>query len=362
MNQDESLISGNMPLESAMDSWRLSRRRFVLALLGLAGVVSAGLTSTSTGSRALAASMPPAGGSERGHSALVADPRADAQRQAREARAGQQFVNEWNDPHLRERDFTFSSGDAVIRAYEARFDIGKLAETARQVTGADTPMVGMSDAEVPIPLVIIIHDTGLTDHARRIARRIALNARVACAIDLFSRDGGSDQSVSTERRALLDARASTFFLPDIQAAIEFYRSQPYADANELGMLGFGFGGGVTWQAVVSMPGLRAAVCFYGESPEPSSLANARAAVLGVYSSDPTDAANQGRGELADALAANGIQHHIVVHPSTRSGFFDETGPTYNSLATARAWSDVDGWYRRHLSMGSRDMLTPKERR
>ena len=248
----------------------------------------------------------------------------------------------------------------MVRAYEARLDLAKLVETARQADGADASSISKDEPEVPIPLVIVVHDAGLTEHARRVARRLALNVKVACAVDLFSREGGTECVEPQERRALLDARGTAFFVQDIQAAADFYKSQPYADANELGVLGFGFGGGVAWQAVAAMPELKAAVCFYGEPPELSSLAHARAATMGVYSSDPTDPANERRDETAAALAAYGVPHRIVVHPNTRSGFFDETGPTYSPLASLRAWSDLDGWYRQYLRIGARDRATPRK--
>jgi carboxymethylenebutenolidase len=230
-------------------------------------------------------------------------------------------------------------------------DYRHILERFQQQSGAEVPSPIVDEPIPSVPLVIVAHDeSGLTDHVRRLVRRLALDVRVVCAIDLFSREGGSDHVVAAERRTLLDARGTELFLQDVRTAVEFYASQPHADADTLGMLGFGFGGGVAWRAAVALPALKSAVCYHGEAPPIDALSNARTPVLGIYSSDPADPANQGREELATAIEVGGFPHRIVVPPNTRAGFFDETGSTYNPLAAAMAWSHTSDWFRQHLRL------------
>jgi len=56
------------------------------------------------------------------------------------------------------------------------------------------------------------------------------------------------------------------FVGDFKSGWRYLQGQPFAQADRVGMVGFCFGGGVTWQVATQMPELLAAVPFYGPHP------------------------------------------------------------------------------------------------
>lgn len=235
-----------------------------------------------------------------------------------------------NDPAVEAQMISFPGNGTTILAYLAR---------PRGASG-------------PQPVVLVCHENrGLVDHIKDVARRFAKQGYVACAVDLLSRQGGTDKIADGSAiPGLLSNMDPTQEVGDFRAAATYLSSQPYANKDRIGMNGFCFGGGITWRAVVSMPELKAAVPFYGPPPPLDQVPNAKAAVFGVYSSDPQDFANNGREQLDQALTKAGVVHQFKVYPNTQHAFFNDTGPRYNQEQALIAWQDMLNWFARYLKV------------
>jgi carboxymethylenebutenolidase len=245
-----------------------------------------------------------------------------------------------DDPAIQTADITFPSGDVTYLAYEAR-----PAGAAATPSGADATPAPAGPA-----LVLVCHENrGLTDHNRDVARRFAKAGYVACAVDLVSPEGGT--------AAVADASA----IPDIlsagdvnrhvaafQAAIAHYAASGDPAAERVAMIGFCIGGGITWLTATQTPELAAAAPFYGPPPPLEEVPNIVAAVLGVYSDDPGDFANDGRDELVAALEAAGVTFEIKIYPNTQHAFHNDTGQRYNEEQALAAWNDTLAWFAEHL--------------
>lgn len=116
----------------------------------------------------------------------------------------------------------------------------------------------------------------------------------------------------------------------------------------MGMTGFCFGGGITWRCATRMPELKAAAPYYGPPPPLEDVPNIKAAVLGIYSSDPDDFANQGRDELEAALKAAGVTFKFIVYPDTQHAFNNDTGPRWNEAQAIQAWQDTLAWFETYV--------------
>lgn len=249
-----------------------------------------------------------------------------------------------DDPRIVGADITFPSGDATIMAYEARPATGI---AATPLAGGDaTPA---SDGHTA--LVLVCHENrGLTPHIRDVTRRLAVAGYTACALDLVSREGGTasieDPSSIPD---LLTAGDANRHVMDFQAAIAFYGSDSAVDAARVGMIGFCLGGGITWRTATRTPVLLAAIPFYGPPPPLEDVPNITAAVLGVYSDDPNDFANEGRDELATALIDAGVTADIRVYPGTQHAFHNDTGQRYNEEQALAAWQDSLDWFAQYLN-------------
>jgi carboxymethylenebutenolidase len=237
-----------------------------------------------------------------------------------------------NDPAIEAQDITFpGAGGATIMAYQAR---------PRTASGA-------------LPLVLVCHENrGLTEHIRDVTRRFAKEGYVACAVDLVSRQGGTAAITDPNQFSAVFGQATPpdQFVGDFRSAVEYYKTQPnLAQANRIAMNGFCFGGVVTWRSVTAIADIRAAAPYYGARPPADQVPNIKAAVLGVYSSDPMDFANNGRQDLESQLTAAGVDHKFNEYPGTRHGFNNDTGQAYNQEQSIAAWRDTLAWFKEKLA-------------
>ncbi len=203
----------------------------------------------------------------------------------------------------------------------------------------------------PLPLVLVCHENrGLTDHIRDVARRLAVEGYLACAVDLLSRQGGTAAVADpSEIPAILTDGDPNRHVADFQAAIDHYRSGDFADPGRIGMTGFCFGGGITWRAATRIADLKAAVPWYGPPPPIEDVPNIQAAVFGIYSDDPDDFANNGRDQLEAALKDAGVTYQITVYPNTQHAFNNDTGQRYNEQQAIAAWNDMLAWFGQHMA-------------
>ena len=243
------------------------------------------------------------------------------------------------NPSVATTDITFPSGDVSYTAYEAR-------------PSADaTPMAGDGTPVAAAPsLILVCHENrGLTDHIRDVARRFAKVGYVACAVDLLSPEGGtaavSDPSAIP---GILTGGDLSRHVTAFKRAIDFYETAGDPASGRAGMIGFCFGGGITWQTVTQESRLRAATPFYGPPPPLDAVPNIQAAVLGVYSDDPGDFANEGRDDLVQALQQAGATYEIKVYPGTQHAFHNDTGQRYNEEQALAAWHDALAWFQTYL--------------
>ena len=244
-----------------------------------------------------------------------------------------------DDPAVTGTEIEFQGEGAMIRAYEARPASGKASPVAGTPEPAATPA-----ASGGLPLVLVCHENrGLQEHIRDVARRLATQGYVAVAVDLLSREGGTAANQPDDIPAILSEADPARHVGDFQAALAHYANDSSVDPARTGMIGFCFGGGITWRTATRTPELKAAVPFYGPPPPLEDVSNIRAAVLGIYAEDPEDFANEGRDELEQALTEAGITFEIKVYPGTEHAFHNDTGPRYNQEQALQAWGDTLAW-------------------
>jgi carboxymethylenebutenolidase len=233
-----------------------------------------------------------------------------------------------SDPSIEAGPITFQGDDAQLRAYQAK-----------------------PRGNGPFPLVLVCHENrGLTEHIEDVARRYAKEGYVACAVDLLSRQGGT-AAVTDQAQipGVLSGTPAERHVGDFAAALRHYKSQPIVKAGAYAMTGFCFGGSITWRTATRVEELKAAAPYYGSAPPLEDVKNIKAAVIGVYSSDPNDGANRGRDELTAALRAAGVKHEIKVYPNSEHAFNNDTGPRYQQAAALAAWKDVQDWFKDNLA-------------
>jgi len=230
-----------------------------------------------------------------------------------------------DDPDVAASDITFPNGDAEIMAY--------LAQPA---------------AEGVYPAILVCHENrGLTVHIRDVARRFAKNGYVALAVDLLAREGGTDAHDRDAVPGLLTEAGADRHVSDFVAGSEYLQTLDFVDGERLGMIGFCFGGGITWRVATALPTLSAAAPFYGPAPEVEQVPNINAAVLGVYA-EQDERINAGIEPLEAALEAAGTTYQINIYPGVNHAFHNDTGQRYNEEQATQAWEDALAWFAEHV--------------
>lgn len=235
-----------------------------------------------------------------------------------------------DDPSVSAQWISFTNSDdgATILAYEAR----------------------PADASGGLPVMLVCHrNQGVEPHIQDVARRWAKLGYIAAAVDLLSREGGTNGVADKAQiPSMLSNTDPKRHVGDFVAAASYYGGVAEADASRIGMNGFCFGGGITWRTAEALPSLKAAAPFYGAPPPLDQVPNIGAAVLGVYSADANDFANNNRDGLAAALSQAGVTHQVNVYPGTRHDFYNDTGQAYNEQQALAAWNDAVNWMQTYV--------------
>jgi carboxymethylenebutenolidase len=232
-----------------------------------------------------------------------------------------------DDPSVTADSVTIPSGDALIQGYWAR-----------------------PAGDGSFPAVMICHENqGTSEHFRDVARRFAKNGYVALHLDLLSRQGGTEAVPPNQRGALFSGPGTAEqWVADFRAAMAFLRRQDFVRGDRIGMTGYCFGGGVTWNVAAREPTLKAAAPYYGVPAFMEELHNARAAILGVYGAED-QRVNATKDAVEAQLRAAGGPYRLVVYPNAGHGFFNDTRPqSYSEPAATAAWQDTLAWFEEHL--------------
>jgi carboxymethylenebutenolidase len=118
------------------------------------------------------------------------------------------------------------------------------------------------------PGVIAIHENeGLSDHIRDVARRLAREGYVVLAPDYLSRLGGT-RLVTPKGTGISNIRELVpwqVIAEDTASGFNYLRILPDVRADKQGLIGFCWGGEMTFAAATQIPTLDAAVVYYSIS-------------------------------------------------------------------------------------------------
>jgi carboxymethylenebutenolidase len=230
-----------------------------------------------------------------------------------------------DDPAVLAGEVEFPAGDTNIMGYLAR-----------------------PSNEVVSPVILICHENrGLTPHIQDVARRFAKAGYVGLAVDLLSRQGGSAAVGEGNVPGALSNIDPAQFVEDFKGGWLYLGEQSYADADRVGMTGFCFGGGVTWQMAVNMPELLAAIPYYGPHPLSSDVPKINAAVLGIYG-ELDSRINGGIPAIEEAMMANGKIYKKMIYLNANHAFNNDTGGRYNPEAAQDAWARSLAWFEQYV--------------
>jgi carboxymethylenebutenolidase len=201
----------------------------------------------------------------------------------------------------------------------------------------------------PFPVILVCHENrGLTPHIQDVARRLAKAGYVGLAVDLLSRQGGTAAVTDpNDVSGLLGQLPEGQPVQDFQSGLRYLQTQPFADASKAGMVGFCYGGGVTWRVATKTPELKAAVPFYGPAPQVADVPGIQAAVLAIYA-EQDSRINAGIPEIEAAMQQNNKIFEKEIYPGVNHAFHNDTGARYNQAQATAAWSRTLAWFEQYV--------------
>jgi carboxymethylenebutenolidase len=201
------------------------------------------------------------------------------------------------------------------------------------------------------PVVLVVHEIyGLTPWIRNVADQLAAEGFIAVAPDLLTMKNQSGFPDSVDKQAAT-AAIRTVQAADVQrqlSTVASYAMNLPAAQKKYGIVGFCWGGGVSFQHSVVAPSLGASVVFYGVAP-PNGAASAHAPVLGLYGgNDARVNATIAGADSAMRAAGKVYQYHI--YEGAGHGFLRQLGGMdgANAKAAAAAWPEAVSWFKNYL--------------
>jgi carboxymethylenebutenolidase len=236
-------------------------------------------------------------------------------------------------PQVLSNDADIVAGVAEFPGEGARLD-GYLARPARP---------GL------FPVVLVCHENrGLTRHIEDVTRRVAKGGYVGLAVDLLSREGGTEKHDFDAIPGILGKAPPARHVQDFRSGLAFAQSQTAARLDRVGMVGFCFGGAVTWRVAAGLRELRAAVPFYGIPVPEGEVPGIGAAVLAIYAGRD-DRINQNIPAIESAMAKNGKTFRKIVYPNVDHAFHNDSGTRYDAQAAKAAWGETLAWFGKYLA-------------
>ena len=200
--------------------------------------------------------------------------------------------------------------------------------------------------------IIVIHENaGLSDHVRDIARRLAKEGYVALAPDFLSRQGGT-MKVNPKGGGLSNIRETTPWqnvAEDVESGFTYLNVLPDVRADKHGLLGFCWGGEMTFASATQLKSLDAVVVFYGRSPNPlDSVQNIRAPLMAHYGEkDP--GVNKGIDETVAAMKKYNKVYDYKIYSGAQHAFNNDANPDrYHAQAAKEAWARTLDFLKQHL--------------
>ncbi len=210
--------------------------------------------------------------------------------------------------------------------------------------------------------VIVIQEIfGVNSHIRDVTERIAKLGYIAIAPAMFERTapgldiGYSPEDIQLGVKYMQQTKADEI-LSDIKATIAYLKTLPNIKADQIGCIGFCFGGHVAYIAA-TLPDIKATASFYGGGIATSSfggdaptvtrtkdISGTIYAFFGTHDSSIPQSQNE---QIEAELKKHQINHRVFRYDAEH-GFFCDQRASYNPDAAADAWEHVVELLKNHL--------------
>jgi carboxymethylenebutenolidase len=197
------------------------------------------------------------------------------------------------------------------------------------------------------PAVIVIHENrGLNAHIEDVARRAAKEGFLAIAPNALSAIGFTATNEDEARQKFQELKPADN-LQNFINVFDYLATRKDYNGNA-GCVGFCWGGAMSNELAVKLPGLKAAVAFYGRQPAAAGVPAIKAAIQLHYAS-LDERVNAGIAAYEEALKKNNIYYEQYMYDGVNHAFHNDTAPArYNEAAAKLAWQRTINFFKKHV--------------
>lgn len=199
------------------------------------------------------------------------------------------------------------------------------------------------------PGIVVIHEWwGLNDWVREQARKLASQGYVALAPDLF---GGRVATTPDEAMQLVQSFDQQRGLAQLQAAVQYLNGRNDVRKDDIGVIGWCWGGGQSATLAENEPSLKACVVYYGEVPtDAGTAAKIHAPVLGNFGGADQSITPDRVHKFEAAMREAGRSADVKIYPGMPHAFAGSRAKQPAQLAAAQdAWHRTMQFLREHLA-------------
>ena len=218
------------------------------------------------------------------------------------------------------------------------------------------------ETEGPHPAVVVIQEVfGVNSHIQSVTNRLPSQGYVALAPAMFHREGRMTVGLYEELPVAFDRMGrctDTNIVADVRAAVDFLKSQSYVRGDRIGIVGFCFGGRVSYLAAANISDIRASAFYYGgrilqplAEGQPSPLdqtANIKAAMLGLFGEEDQNPSPEDMKMIEAELKRQNKTYEVHTYRGAGHGFLCEDRGSYHPEAAKDAWGKTMAWFDKHL--------------
>ncbi len=202
------------------------------------------------------------------------------------------------------------------------------------------------------PALVLIHaNQGLNNNIREVARRLAKEGYVTLTPDYLSRRGGTPK-VNPQGQGLSGIRELAPWqevAEDTGAGFAYLQTLSDVRGDRRGVIGFCWGGEMTFCAATRVRGLKAAVVFYGRSPKPIELVQQIEAPVMAHYGEKDPGVNQDIPATEEAMKKFSKPYDYKIYPGAQHGFYNQGNPErHHPEAAKEAWAKTLELFKKRL--------------
>ena len=212
------------------------------------------------------------------------------------------------------------------------------------------------------PAVVVIQEIwGVNSHIQAVTDKLPASGYVGLAPAMFHRQGRMTMGLHEEMDtaiANMGTCTDADIVADVHAAVDYLKGQSFVQGDRIGIVGFCFGGRVSYLAACNVPDLKASVVYYGGASRlpwaPTALPRwnrrptsaRRCSAYSVRTTRVPPLPMWPRQKLSYKKTTRPTNFTCI--PGCGHGFNCESRDSYRPEAAADAWSKAIAWFDKHL--------------